>query len=384
MRDVTDLLLLLLTAGWLLVGCDAEETADFTVEEEGGVTVVQNTNPPVWDTLDEAPVEFERTQTFGAEDEPEEAMLASVASVTVGEDGTVYVLDRTDHRIVAFGAGGDVQWSAGEEGQGPGDMLQPIRLLLDDSERLWLSNGNGLDVWDPDGSFVERHNVRQLDEITISPGLAGVRGDTLGLFGTNPETGDRNLLRVDANELDVIDSFAVELTEAGARFPIALASPVTPVKYANGTVHVAEREGYQINRYTSAGTHTLRLERPDIEDLFGARTEQVDQGVRIFQFSGLSVPFVLPDGHYLVPSFWSTNVSDPEAWVEQTDNGDLEPAAALDVYASDHELLGRIVWEDTRTPGVGEPMSVGPDGALYTRTNDPYPQVRRYEVTIDR
>jgi hypothetical protein len=88
----------------------------------------------------------------------------------------------------------------------------------------------------------------------------------------------------------------------------------------------------------------------------------------------------------LVQSSWSTNVDDPDAYTKRLANGNADepiPASALDLFDSEGRFQGRLQWDETRVPGIGSVQAVSPDGKLYTTASTPFPQVRRYAVTID-
>lgn len=57
-------------------------------------------------------------------------------------------------------------------------------------------------------------------------------------------------------------------------------------------------------------------------------------------------------------------------------------ASALDLLVPSGRYIGSLTWEDRNTPPIGDLITVGPNGKLYTTTNDPYPQVRRYKVDV--
>src|SRR5690606_31253208 len=95
---------------------------DVVIDEIDGVTYVHNSTPI--DTTD-YPYRFVLEQVYGAEQEPAEEILASVYSMQIGSDGTLYVLDSGNHRIAAFDESGSLLWSAGSQGQGPGEFNRP-------------------------------------------------------------------------------------------------------------------------------------------------------------------------------------------------------------------------------------------------------------------
>ncbi|NBB86361.1 MAG: hypothetical protein GVY12_09135, partial [Bacteroidetes bacterium] len=122
-------LLCMLVAVLPLVACgtDAGDTDGFTLDERDGIPYAINSATTVW-TPNDAPLQFEMEQTFGVADAPEEAMLAGTSSVVVDGEGVVYLLDRGNHRLVAFNPDGTVRWSQGREGEGPGEFQNAFGL----------------------------------------------------------------------------------------------------------------------------------------------------------------------------------------------------------------------------------------------------------------
>jgi hypothetical protein len=56
----------------------------------------------------------------------------------------------------------------------------------------------------------------------------------------------------------------------------------------------------------------------------------------------------------------------------------------LDVFSPDGRLTTTMTSEDSALPMVGTPMTVDREGRVYTYTEEPFPQIRRYRVVLDR
>ena len=129
-----------------------------------------------------------------------------------------------------------------------------------------------------------------------------------------------------------------------------------------------------------------QIERTDEDRLVPPGIYTGDQGARMSSFSRLSTPLRLGD-HLLVHSYWPTNLTDPDAHVRRQvrdqDVPEVTYDAALDLFTADGQLWGRIHYEDMQAAAIGRPMTVGPDGKLYTTTAAPFPQVRRYAIHIE-
>lgn len=142
---------------------------------------------------------------------------------------------------------------------------------------------------------------------------------------------------------------------------------------------------YTLRQYTFDGTLTRYIHR-DVGFLTGPGV-YVSGESRMMSggYSGLSAPVQLEDGSLLVFAYWPTNVDDPNDHLRRSRNDNAEDpvhASVLDLFKPNGRYVGSLRWDDRRTPPVGRPVTVGPNGKLYTTTNDPFPQVRRYEVTV--
>ncbi len=117
--------LILLWAGL----CVRTALGQMTVKTVGGVTVVRNGKKPDPPKGAATKLVLEEIYTAGAGDSPEEAFAEAVA-IDVLKNGTAYVLDMKDNRVKVFDAGGKFLRAFGKKGQGPGEMNQPVGLLI--------------------------------------------------------------------------------------------------------------------------------------------------------------------------------------------------------------------------------------------------------------
>lgn len=380
-RLLAPFLILFVTALW--AGCGGPSSDDVTIEERDGVTYVTNTGTTVWDDHDAAPIQFELEQTFGVNDEPEEAMLASLRGIVVDAEGMVYVLDRGNNRLVGFNPDGSMRWSAGREGEGPGEFSNAYGMAGDGDGRLYVTNQGStrIDIWTTDGTFVESVN---LSEMELRGSVKSYVDDQLMLSGW-ASGGLQRFHFVDPTNWTLERTIEIDVgMDLHERFSVGVG--VTPHESGFWLGHVND---YALGYYAPDGTLQKRIERPAMsENLVGGVMAEDERAWTIY--SGISSPHVLPDDHLIVSSWWPANVKDPNQHFEQS-LGDNAPetvwASALDLFAPDGRFRGRLLWEDTyergAIPDIGRIQTIGPDGALYTTTTVPFPQVRRYAVTVD-
>ncbi|MFO7769290.1 MAG: NHL repeat-containing protein [bacterium] len=146
-------LLFLMLPLFLLTACGGGEEWGGRLETVDGVSHLYNPDTAAWG-MDCVPLVQE--EVLGGTAGPEEALLSSPVAVAVGTDGTRYVLDQADHRVLRFDGQGDYLGSFGREGEGPGEFLDPADLaLLEDGTLVVTDYGNGrVGLFDAGGTFL--------------------------------------------------------------------------------------------------------------------------------------------------------------------------------------------------------------------------------------
>ena len=93
----------------------------FTVTDSGGVRMVVNSGQQ-WGEGDGWQVTAEPVVTLGVMDFPVEQQFQNIAGATRLSDGTIVILERADFALRAFDPSGDLRWTGGGIGDGPGEM----------------------------------------------------------------------------------------------------------------------------------------------------------------------------------------------------------------------------------------------------------------------
>lgn len=358
----------------LLTGC-WESPPPTDAERDEDKRQVRQEGWNVWSDTSAAPIAFEREQTYGTVEGSGPALLGNVRALAVDSAGTVYVLDGENHRLVAFNPDGTVRWSNGKQGAGPGEFRRPRDMILGDKGRLFVANNGGreIDVWTTNGTFVERQTFEANDLSSLSP--IGYADGFLILsesgFGNEPQT----IHAVDPETWDLVHSFPLTLK-------MDLPEMVSVSKNARtvgDSIVVSSFGEYILSTYSVDGTPGRRISR-SVDVLV---EPGIYRGARAY--GGLGTPVRLPKGHLLIDLSWPTNVDDPDAHFRRSRTGSAEEviyATALDLFDPSGRYAGSLRWNDRRTPPFGDLETVAPNGKLYTTTNDPYPQVRRYDVVL--
>jgi hypothetical protein len=203
-------------------------------------------NPADWG----ASLELVEETRIGSIAGDEAELFGQVDGVTVLADGTIWVGDSQQHRILRFDAEGAFLGAVGREGEGPGEFLYPSHLRA-------LSDGNVI-VWDPgrirvsefrsDGDFVssfkpetlmiwgpyaELENAPDSEIFLVSQTLRLVPGSNPGGMIEFPDrsVNRRYWMRL-SREGDVLDSIFVESSQRrGHVDAIFTGTAISPLGY---------------------------------------------------------------------------------------------------------------------------------------------------------
>lgn len=364
----------------LVVGC-SEDASNYKIENRDGVPHVINRGTNVWTDTAAAPLQFEREQTYGTKEGSGPALLGSIPSLTVDDSGTVFMLDGSNHRLVAFNPDGTVRWSAGREGEGPGEFQDPRGMALGTDGHLFIADNQGraVDRWTTAGELLDQHSFEETDLSFLDP--VGFAENHLIVsetgFGETPQT----IHTLDPETWAITHSFPLTMN---LDLPEGLATSASATTVGDN-IYVSGITEYALSQYAIDGTLTRRITR-EVNFLLGPGTYERGGSRGIRTYSGLRAPLRLPGGHLLVVAWWASNVEDPDAHYRRSQTNGAEeivPATVLDLFAPNGRYRGSLRWTDRYNPPIGSPRVVGPNGKLYTTSTEPFPQVRRYEVTAD-
>ena len=134
----------------------------FTVTDSGGVRMVVNSGQ-AWGEGDGWQVTAEPVVTLGVMDFPVEQQFQNIAGATRLSDGTTVILEQADFGLQAFNVDGDLLWTAGGVGDGPGEMrsypdTRPVLTKLD-GDILQVQNGQDRVRYTPAGDVHEHRKV---------------------------------------------------------------------------------------------------------------------------------------------------------------------------------------------------------------------------------
>jgi len=125
-----------------------------SIVKEGDVTVVRNPKEPLFK---ETIISFKEEISIGGAAARGDDFLAVVRSLAVDDGGTIYILDEKDIVIKVFDKDGKFIRKFGQAGQGPGDLNNPSRIVLDRFQKaiMVINGAMGLSFFRFDGKFVK-------------------------------------------------------------------------------------------------------------------------------------------------------------------------------------------------------------------------------------
>ncbi len=248
-------------------GPTGERTA---VRDSAGVRIVENVDPgaaPKW-TLAAEP-----TLTIG--DDLGADGFGRVAGVVRLDNGVIVVADALALTVRRFDPTGAELTAAGRQGSGPGEF--------ETIDRMWSIDGARVGVWD---GRLSRYTIIDGEgepgpSVSLQPTAAKGRYAPIGFLSDG-----RLLAKSDARDLLSLEYYRPDLTlltfdsEGAVADTIATVPGVemwdwvwelgttpleipfgraTSFRLAGGAIYVAANEGYQLDRYDTAGALTLRI-----------------------------------------------------------------------------------------------------------------------------
>ena len=135
---------------------------------------------------------------LGSQSGREALYRVSARSTTVGPDGSFYVLDKGNYRVVTFSPDGDFVGEFGSRGDAASELAYPMALLGPRGDTLWVLDGPSLSykLFTTSGRFLETRRIPQSaaseDQRDISDGVVLV--EILGYRDGSAEVADRLVL----------------------------------------------------------------------------------------------------------------------------------------------------------------------------------------------
>jgi len=221
----------------------------YKVKTENGVTIVTNGKKPDQPKGALTKLILEEIYTVGGGDAPDES-FAEISALDVLKDGTVYVLDTKDSRVKVFDAKGKFLRAFGKAGQGPGELNQPVGILITPQNEVLVEDAlnQRLAIFALDGTFIRHISTGK------ALGLSGIQMDSRGMIvARSMGLGEDGKMSMDVKTYDKDLNPKIKLTSF--EFPISLQSKINPfsamkLNYelgGQGFLYFTGQHGYEIN-----------------------------------------------------------------------------------------------------------------------------------------
>lgn len=138
----------------ILVSCNQQKTEwEGTIEERDGVVVVKNPVEPIYE---ENVLVLEEELSIGEAVGREEYMFSGVQSVSIDDEGRIYVLDYKECNVKIYDKNGKYINKFGRQGQGPGEFFLPRVVIISSQDEIIVQNYTSFDFFSFDKSY---HNL---------------------------------------------------------------------------------------------------------------------------------------------------------------------------------------------------------------------------------
>lgn len=364
---------------------------DLVVRDSGAVAVVENRNGGRAGT---ATWSLEPERAVGSRDG--QAAFGRIASVDLGREGDLYVLDRQTGRVTVWDAGGRLLRSFGGLGGGPGEFRTPTRVRALDDGRVAVGEAypGRLHRYDGEGGSLGSLRVRpgkggppilavMADWRVTRSGIARVRLSYMSPSHTEGTPVRVVALGSDGAVADTLLTWTSRTTPA--RLPTIFQAEWSWDLAEDGRLVVSPGDRYEL-RLHGPGGRLRRLVRREVEAIptTPAMTERaVERFLERFADTDVSAPMLASlrdrlEVASVLPLVQGVHVAEPggELWVEVPTpkrTGEVEEPGAYDVFAASGRHLGRVAApEGFRLMGVrdGRAFGVWKDelGVPYART----------------
>lgn len=282
--------------------------------------------------------------------------LYNPRDVTAGRDGTIYVLDSGNLRVVAFDESGAALYEAGRAGQGPGELQRPVGFGADGDTVLVSDYRNSrLSFYGPDGAVLADQRLADpwwaVRMLGVDAGLVAIVAPPIpfpagrvpwkvGLF--TPQGVELALLI----ELQASAKAYVESADIIGRLPMVVANPRGEIAL-DGTVYVTAADEYQVVAIAPSGRMLWALRVGwEVEVLTEERKQEIIAARPPAMASELAgARYTWPSRFAAIENIEVDGAGNlyvfPYSYRTPRTQADDDNPVAVDVFASDGELLLR-------------------------------------------
>jgi len=315
----------------------------YKVKTENGVTIVTNGKKP--DPPKGAPTRLilEEIYTVGGGDAPDSSFV-EISALDVLKDGTVFVLDTKDSRVKVFDAKGKFLRVFGKAGQGPGEMNQPVGILITPGKEVLVEDAlnQRLAVFGLDGTFSRHISTAK------ALGMSGIQMDGRGLIvARSMGLGEAGKMSMDVKTYD--KDFNPKVKLASFEFPVSLQAKINPFSAMNllyaldgqGRLYFGSQPGYEIKVLSLEGKPLKTIGRE--YDRVPITKEDKDEMLALIpNVSGVNVRDMIQFPEYF-PAFGNFVLADEGRLLVRTyEKGRAKKEYYWDVFDADGRYVAKV------------------------------------------
>ena len=315
----------------------------YKVKTENGVTIVTNGKKP--DPPKGAPTKLilEEIYTVGGGDAPDMSFV-EISTLAVLKDGTVYVLDTKDSRVKVFDAKGKFLRAFGKAGQGPGEMNQPVGILITPENEVLVEDAlnQRLAVFGLDGTFSRHISTAK------ALGLSGIKMDGRGLIvARSMGLGEAGKMSMDVKTYD--KDFNPKVKLASFEFPVSPQAKINPFSTMNllyaldgqGGLYFGSQPSYEIKVLSLEGKPLKTIGRE--YDRVPITKEDKDEMLALIpNVSGVNVRDMIQFPEYF-PAFGNFVLADEGRLLVRTyEKGRAKKEYYWDVFDADGRYVAKL------------------------------------------
>ena len=262
-----------------------------TVKDSAGITIVSNTEQGSWDSSTRWQVE-EELRIGVAEGDPN-YQFGRIGWITVGSDGTIYVLDQQSQHVRAFSPAGQYLNTLGGPGAGPGELgAAVVFVVAGPGDTLFIPDvaNRRVNLFAPDGSAAGSF------PLDLQQGLPTIwKSTSAGVVASQIRPLNLPQTAADASsKRDTMDAIVLYDTKGSAidtilRFPsgktlnLGGSNPEINLYSPEPAWHLADdmrvlygvNDNYRIGVYSAAGTLERIIEMPFERSPVGERDKRL-------------------------------------------------------------------------------------------------------------
>jgi hypothetical protein len=266
------------------------------IEKEGDVVVAKNPNKPLYGA---GVFSLEQDLAIGGE-ESADYVFASISSVAVSGDGTIFVLDQKDWNVKVFDRDGKFLRKFGQAGEGPGVLSRPRSIHCTGRDEVVVVEMNRrLSFFKLSGEFVRTVSAGTLNFMDACPDSKGnFFVSVMAMEEANPRY---ELRKVDGGlkDLFAVESSPMPNTERDGFnpfFPVLRWAPLPGDRVVCGWA-----EKYEFRVHDAAGRIVRKIQMdPDPVSISKEDIDERTEGVPPSLKQNMKIPKHYPAFRYLL------------------------------------------------------------------------------------